>query len=58
MQLNIKKYDCANIYVLLRDNVIIGIYINFEDALSAKIIMQNKHNNQYKHKDADDWIRL
>ena len=37
MQLNIKKYDCADIYVLLNDNVIIGIYTNFEDANAAKL---------------------
>ena len=58
MQLNIKKYDCANIYVLLHDNVIIGIYTTFDDALTAKKIMQHKHSVQYKHKDADDWIKL
>ena len=58
MQLNIKKYDCADIYVLLHDNVIIGIYTNFDDALTAKKIMQYKQPVQYKHKDADDWIKL
>ena len=58
MQLNIKKYDCANIYVLLHDNVIIGIYNTMDDALTAKKIMQTKHMLQYKHKDADDWIKL
>ena len=58
MQLNIKKYDCANIYVLLLDNIIIGIYNTMDDALTAKKIMQSKHTVQYKHKDADDWIRL
>jgi len=57
MQLNIKKYESANIYVLLRDNVIIGIYNTMDDALSAKKIMQHTRNNQYKHKDAD-WIKL
>ena len=50
MQLNIKKYDCADIYVLLNDNVIIGIYKTMNDALSAKIIMQNKH------KESNSWI--
>jgi predicted NUDIX family phosphoesterase len=35
MQLNIKKYDCAGIYVLLRDNVIIGIYNTMDDANAA-----------------------
>ena len=58
MQLNIKKYDCANIYVLLHDNVIIGICNTMDDAMSAKKIMQTKHMLQYKHKDADDWIKL
>jgi len=52
MQLNIKKYDCADIYVLLRDNVIIGIYTNFEDALTAKQLIQ------YKHKESNSWIIL
>lgn len=58
MQLNIKKYDCADIYVLLRDNVIIGIYTNIDDANAAKLLIQKKYSIQYKHKDADDWIRL
>ena len=53
MQLNIKKYDCADIYVLLNDNVIIGIYNTMDDALSAKKNMQHKYPTQYKHKDAD-----
>ena len=56
MQLNIKKYDCADIYVLLHDNVIIGIYNTMDDAMIAKKIMQSKHTVQYKHQDADDWI--
>ena len=51
MQLNIKKYDSVNIYVLLQNNVIIGIYNTFEEAIYAQEIMQNKH------KDLDDWIK-
>jgi hypothetical protein len=52
MQLNIKKYESANIYVLLRDNIIIGIYTSFEDATTAK------HLVQYKHKESNSWIIL
>ena len=37
MQLNIKKYESINIYVLLEDNVIIGMYTNFTDANAAKL---------------------
>ena len=37
MQLNIKKYESVNIYVLLEDNVIIGMYTNFTDANAAKL---------------------
>ena len=55
MQLNIKKYESANIYVLLQDNIIIGIYTTINDANIAKQLLQNK----YKHKDKDtDWIKL
>jgi hypothetical protein len=62
MQLNIKKYDCAGIYVLLRDNVIIGMYKTFDDAnVAAKQLMQKNikgshKKDPYKHKDSDDWI--
>ncbi len=58
MQLNIKKYESVNIYVLLQNDIIIGIYTNIDDANAAKLLIQNKHIVQYKHKDADDWIRL
>ena len=46
MQLNIKKYESANIYILLQNNIIIGMYTTFTDANAAKQIMQTK----YKHK--------
>ena len=51
MQLNIKKYESINIYVLLHNNVIIGMYNTFEDANAAQQILQNKH------KELDDWIK-
>jgi hypothetical protein len=61
MQLNIKKYESANIYVLLCDNVIIGIYTTLDDANTAKQLMQKNikgshKKDPYKHKDSDDWI--
>ena len=58
MQLNIKKYESVNIYVLLQNDIIIGIYTNIDDANAAKLLIQKKYSIQYKHKDADDWIRL
>ena len=58
MQLNIKKYESVNIYVLLQNDIIIGIYTNIDDANAAKLLIQKKNSIQYKHKDADDWIRL
>ena len=36
MQLNIKKYESINIYVLLQDNIIIGMYHTYQDADLAK----------------------
>jgi hypothetical protein len=54
MQLNIKKYESANIYVLLQDNIIIGIYTTINDANIAKQLVQNKH----KHKESNSWIIL
>jgi len=36
MQLTIKKYESINMYVLLQNNIIIGLYYNKEDAESAK----------------------
>lgn len=52
MQLNIKKYDSANIYVLLQNNIIIGIYTTFEDATTAKKLLQ------YKYTESNSWIIL
>ena len=37
MQLNIKKYESINIYVLLQNDIIIGMYTTFEDANAAKL---------------------
>lgn len=37
MQLNIKKYESINIYVLLQNDIIIGMYNTFEDATAAKL---------------------
>ena len=36
MQLTIKKYESINMYVLLQNNIIIGLYYSKEDAESAK----------------------
>ena len=49
MQLNIKKYESINIYVLLQNDIIIGMYTTFEDANAAKKIMQI---------DLDEWINI
>ena len=54
MYLNIKKYESINIYVLLQNNVIIGMYKTFEDANTAKQLMQNK----YIHIETNSWIIL
>jgi len=54
MYLNIKKYESINIYVLLQNNVIIGMYTNFTEANTAKQLMQTK----YKHKETNSWIIL
>ena len=58
MQLNIKKYESANIYVLLQNNIIIGLYNTLGDANAAKQLMQNNYKNKYKNKDANSWIIL
>ena len=42
MQLNIKKYESVNIYVLLQNDIIIGIYTNIDDANAAKLLIQKK----------------
>ena len=36
MQLTIKKYESIDMYILLQNNIIIGLYYSREDAESAK----------------------
>ena len=56
MYLNIKKYESINIYVLLQNNIIIGMYKTFDDASAAAKQLVQKNKDPYKHK--DDWIKL
>ena len=40
MQLIIKKYDSIDIYVLLQNNIILGMYNSKEEAELAKNILE------------------
>jgi hypothetical protein len=40
MQLTIKKYDNINIYVLIQNNIILGMYNSKEEAELAKNILE------------------
>jgi hypothetical protein len=40
MQLTIKKYDNINIYVLIQNNTILGMYNSKEEAELAKNILE------------------